>query len=1534
MKDLGISETKATELPDIKKTDNEALNQAMGYIRDFELTQMSYNLHQCKSCQEIKITENQKKAKDSLCQRCQHDKNEIKMFSPENLMDPGDVPEELLNLTVIEQQLICKISPAINVHMLKHGGIGSSGHCVTFPQAIDEPAQIFPRLPAEISLIRVRKQGKNDTTKAFTVRRKKVENALLWLKNNNPVYSNIIISNDRLQLLPENGELQSIKTVEFKENTVHDNDVGPAPDQINIHLKDENTHSGILLADPPTDIREKVKNIVQDITGNVHASVTQSKRKLITIPWPTRDNMPVPEFTTITFFSQAFPTLFPYGKGDFNINRPRTCDSMADWAEHLLWYKDGRFAKHEYFKFIVHNIIMRKRALDESSYIVKQKIGEDHLCVDDLKKMLENGDESLPNKILYFGSNLRGSAQYWKQRAHELRALIQYQINNKKGLPSFFSTGSCAEYYFKPLRRLLEIYIENTTNEHLDLNDKNVLFSVLQKHTHIVAQYFDMRTKCYFEKIMRPVFGVDTFWYRQEFAKSRGMIHWHALCWRGDRNPHSLIYEAKKQNMSDVQLASEVSKWAEEIFAMKAMHPAGSNMDGTPNKNLWPPPEGNMPPPPDDENPLFKLLMDVSNSQDSVLEDYLYLTNRVCMHRCSDYCYRKRGKEIECRMGFGSKSKPGKEIQEQPLLIKDKNGCLRLEMERDHPSLVQSSRIHLQTWRANGDVSIILSESDPDSPSYSEIIATERYVSGYACKGNVSTSAISDLFKDIVNSVDAQETSAKSLCSKLLMNSIKRDVSAVEVSYELCRLPLYRSSHQFQFVSLTGARMLETTGETATKSTTLDKYCKRDPKDASSWYQYICNSGKVPVIAGSHIRASWPLTDEYCRAMMLLHWPNWRKISDIKDNNTSWTSSFNEFLSGDTCPLSVKADVERAKSGKEDEMSDEESEYDNINTQEEPDWMDLIQPCKEYPDEEESMLNDGGPDYDWSRVEFPCTEKDIENWSCSISEHLLQFYSEELRLPDVSLKSMNNDQMFAFNLVLSRLLEYKENPDQFNNHMRLIISGTAGSGKSYLINCLVKAIRLLFKTNNCVQVVCPTGNSANLIQGTTIHSFFKIPVESRKLQEMKQPDGTVGVEIQKNCEGLEALIVDERSMVGCRLLGYMEHHCTFGVRGNEVTTSVSWGGIPVVIFLGDDVQLPPVCDTPVYMDTAKGQAAMHGSLIWKDFTTALELKVMVRQKSDEFIFKDVLLSCRTYDTSPTQAKWLQNFQWEELRAKYGSGIHTDMQENGLFVFPTHREEANHNLNKLKEANQLFPVAKLTAVSSGAHKNVPSEKACGLQQCLYICKGAKVLLTANINIEYGLYNGSPGIIKDIYYTKGTNPRNSLPSIVYVEFNKYDGPPFINTNPKVVPLKPQERKIDCYCHGCKRKQFPLRLGWGTTIHKCQGLTIGEGEANQYIVINPGPVSFEARNPGAFFVALSRAKQSGTSKKYPDFAFGPNVLVNFDRLCCKINTKTTIMRKKEIERIAQLSESTKKKYDHLNSLSCFTQIIQLIDGIELEE
>lgn len=103
--------------------------------------------------------------------------------------------------------------------MLKHGVIASSGHCVTFPQEINEPAQIFPRLPEEIKIIKVRKQGKTDTSKDFRVHRYTVQEALVWLKDNNSAYSDIIISQERKNLLHLNGDCEGIPTVEFDENT-------------------------------------------------------------------------------------------------------------------------------------------------------------------------------------------------------------------------------------------------------------------------------------------------------------------------------------------------------------------------------------------------------------------------------------------------------------------------------------------------------------------------------------------------------------------------------------------------------------------------------------------------------------------------------------------------------------------------------------------------------------------------------------------------------------------------------------------------------------------------------------------------------------------------------------------------------------------------------------------------------------------------------------------------------------------------------------------------------------------------------------------------------------------------------------------------------------------------------------------------------------------------------------------------------------------------------------------------------------------
>lgn len=88
-----------------------------------------------------------------------------------------------------------------------------------------------------------------------------------------------------------------------------------------------------------------------------------------------------------------------------------------------------------------------------------------------------------------------------------------------------------------------------------------------------------------------------------------------------------------------------------------------------------------------------------------------------------------------------------------------------------------------------------------------------------------------------------------------------------------------------------------------------------------------------------------------------------------------------------------------------------------------------------------------------------------------------------------------------------------------------------------------------------------------------------------------------------------------------------------------------------------------------------------------------------------------------------------------------------------------------------------------------------------------------MLTINLCVPFGLFNVAIGIVEDILYFNGRKPPT-----------------------------------------------------------CQGMTIGDGEVERYIVINPGTRAFESRNPGALFVAISRAKYTGKDNTDPDFAWHP--------------------------------------------------------------
>ena len=164
------------------------------------------------------------------------------------------------------------------------------------------------------------------------------------------------------------------------------------------------------------------------------------------------------------------------------------------------------------------------------------------------------------------------------------------------------------------------------------------------------------------------------------------------------------MHEGRGDGCDEDEYAARLSQWA----AITASHPAGSDEEGQPRKDLWPAPEGLAVQISDERDPLVKMLLEIAATQNAILEDHLLLVNRVGLHSCSDYCLRTlchpelglQPRECVCRMEFGSEFSPWKKLRNDPEIVEDHNGAPCLEMPRDHPRVVQHSRYQMLSWRA------------------------------------------------------------------------------------------------------------------------------------------------------------------------------------------------------------------------------------------------------------------------------------------------------------------------------------------------------------------------------------------------------------------------------------------------------------------------------------------------------------------------------------------------------------------------------------------------------------------------------------------------------------------------------------------------------------------------------------------------------------------------------------------------------------------------------------------------------------------
>jgi hypothetical protein len=254
----------------------------------------------------------------------------------------GPVPKQLKDLTWVEEALVARshlFGRVFRLEARKHGEPTYSslkGHIVLVPQNTMRLLDILPMSPdslADIAHVVWVGKSKPDISKLapqFTVRKDKVVNALRWLQEHHEDYRNVTINNVELDKWPSVFITEALLSSIAKMRSGEEEDAtrdGFATEEIDI---DEfqgsipNTVSGIIDVNNisrPRHLRtlEELQTLQGDLTINV-------------VP----GNKVLEHYEDPTYFTSAFPTLFPWGTGKHIDNRRKRPLQLRRWIELLL----------------------------------------------------------------------------------------------------------------------------------------------------------------------------------------------------------------------------------------------------------------------------------------------------------------------------------------------------------------------------------------------------------------------------------------------------------------------------------------------------------------------------------------------------------------------------------------------------------------------------------------------------------------------------------------------------------------------------------------------------------------------------------------------------------------------------------------------------------------------------------------------------------------------------------------------------------------------------------------------------------------------------------------------------------------------------------------------------------------------------------------------------------------------------------------------------------------------------------------------
>lgn len=361
----------------------------------------------------------------------------------------------------------------------------------------------------------------------------------------------------------------------------------------------------------------------------------------------------------------------------------------------------------------------------------------------------------------------------------------------------------------------------------------------------------------------------------------------------------------------------------------------------------------------------------------------------------------------------------------------------------------------------------------------------------------------------------------------------------------------------------------------------------------------------------------------------------------------------------------------------------------------------------------------------------------------------------------------------------------------------IFITGSGGNGKSYLTKALT--------TPNTV-VVAPTGIAAINVNGSTCHRTFGLPLGLPEAKDFSMISSKAAQLF--GGKTVDRIIISEIGMVRADMLSLIDKKLQLARHSRQ-----PFGGIQTIVE-GDFFQLEPILKRE-------------------------EEDYFYDEYESPFAFSSKSWNFETYElTDPQRHPNINHYNiLNKIRVGDYSGVQEILDISKPYVLS---EEVSHlccynkdadNVNahwyKANENKEYYFNAYLEGKITEKDVPVPKE--------IYLKVGCKVMICAN-DMAGEYVNGDTGHILDI------NPKEIRVKLdkgitVNVERFTWNTYGYSKGGGKLI-----KDVVGTFI------QFPIRLGWATSIHKSQGLTLDN------VAIHTGKGAF---SHGQFYTACSRIR-----------------------------------------------------------------------------